>query len=288
MRYSFALKFYYSDQEPCLRDCVWGETCPRGCRARPDECPIRFTHFCQKRLWRQRPGGGLVSEFRGRSVLTQSARVWVIHELEPVAMGIKWMLEQEADIQVIGTAKTPGFLPPGQVDVIVWGWEKTVGPGVLRNFPLPQTAVIALTGSADADVLREMGRGVSGFVTKRDMEEMPLAVRTVHRGGCYFSPSFQEVLLETVSPSVAIPHASLQKTLTKMEIRVIQELVKDKTNQEITEALHISKRTVEYHIASIIQKWGVNSRVGLAVMAVNPLLEKISRFSTCSLRDRSS
>ena len=131
-----------------------------------------------------------MSEFRGRSVLTQSARVWVIHELEPVAMGIKWMLEQEADIQVIGTAKTPGFLPPGQVDVIVWGWEKTVGPGVLRNFPLPQTAVIALTGSADADVLRENGRGVSGFVTKRDMEAMLLAVRTVHRGGGLFQPVF--------------------------------------------------------------------------------------------------
>lgn len=50
-----------------------------------------------------------------------------------------------------------------------------------------------------------------------------------------------------------------------MEMKVVQELLKDKTNQQIAEALYVSRRTVEYHIASAIQKLGVNSRVGLAV-----------------------
>ncbi|QKG84498.1 helix-turn-helix transcriptional regulator [Kroppenstedtia pulmonis] len=53
--------------------------------------------------------------------------------------------------------------------------------------------------------------------------------------------------------------------LTFMELKVVQELLKDKTNQQIADALYISRRTVESHITSAIRKLGVNSRVGLVV-----------------------
>ncbi|WP_374724527.1 response regulator transcription factor [Calidifontibacillus erzurumensis] len=54
-------------------------------------------------------------------------------------------------------------------------------------------------------------------------------------------------------------------TLTMTEIKILHLISKEKNNQEIAKELHISKRTVEYHISSIFQKLGVNSRVG-AVM----------------------
>ncbi|ERI05715.1 transcriptional regulator, LuxR family [Aneurinibacillus aneurinilyticus ATCC 12856] len=56
--------------------------------------------------------------------------------------------------------------------------------------------------------------------------------------------------------------------LTEMEKKVAEELIKDKSNQEIADSLFISKRTVEYHITSAIQKLGVKSRVGLAVKII--------------------
>lgn len=64
----------------------------------------------------------------------------------------------------------------------------------------------------------------------------------------------------------------VETPLTDMEIRVAKELIKDKTNQQIADSLCISKRTVEYHITSSIQKLGVKSRVGLAVKMMEKLL----------------
>ena len=73
--------------------------------------------------------------------------------------------------------------------------------------------------------------------------------------------------------------------LTKMEAKVVQELIKDKTNQEIAAALHISRRTVEHHIASAIDKYGVNSRVGLVVKTLMNHLH--NNFPTSAQEDRS-
>lgn len=56
--------------------------------------------------------------------------------------------------------------------------------------------------------------------------------------------------------------------LTPKEYEVLQRVAEDKTNSEISEELGIGKRTVEHHISSIIQKFGVESRVGAVVTAI--------------------
>lgn len=45
-------------------------------------------------------------------------------------------------------------------------------------------------------------------------------------------------------------------------------IAEDKTNMEISSALKLSKRTVERHISSIIQKMDANSRVGAVVNGI--------------------
>ena len=56
--------------------------------------------------------------------------------------------------------------------------------------------------------------------------------------------------------------------LTNTEIKILQLIAQEKTNNEIADELNISKRTVEYHISSIIQKLGVDSRVGAVVKGI--------------------
>ncbi|RBN36173.1 DNA-binding response regulator, partial [Priestia megaterium] len=51
------------------------------------------------------------------------------------------------------------------------------------------------------------------------------------------------------------------ETLTSAEQKILLLISKDKTNYEISMDLSISKRTVEYHISSIIRKLDVDSRV---------------------------
>ncbi len=56
--------------------------------------------------------------------------------------------------------------------------------------------------------------------------------------------------------------------LTHKEFEVLKLIAEDKTNMEISSALKLSKRTVERHISSIIQKMDANSRVGAVVNGI--------------------
>lgn len=92
--------------------------------------------------------------------------------------------------------------------------------------------------------------GVHAFLLKDDpIEKLINAIRQSHLG------------------NVLLPHHflmcdSTQHYLTMTEIGISGLISKEKSNQEIAKELHISKRTVEYHLTSIYQKLGVYSRVG--------------------------
>lgn len=56
--------------------------------------------------------------------------------------------------------------------------------------------------------------------------------------------------------------------LTPKELEILKRIAEDKTNSEISVELGISKRTVEYHISSIIRKLDVDTRLGAVVTAI--------------------
>ncbi|ETT37452.1 response regulator transcription factor [Paenibacillus sp. FSL H7-0942] len=58
---------------------------------------------------------------------------------------------------------------------------------------------------------------------------------------------------------------NLEQSLTATEREVLNRIALEMTNKEIAQDLAISPRTVEYHITSITQKFGVKSRVGAVV-----------------------
>lgn len=59
--------------------------------------------------------------------------------------------------------------------------------------------------------------------------------------------------------------SNLEESLTATEREVLNRIALEMTNKEIAQDLAISQRTVEYHIASITQKFGVKSRIGAVV-----------------------
>ncbi|MCG7376604.1 response regulator transcription factor [Paenibacillus sp. ACRSA] len=59
--------------------------------------------------------------------------------------------------------------------------------------------------------------------------------------------------------------ANLEESLTPTEREVLNRIAMEMTNKEIAQDLNISPRTVEYHITSITQKFGVKSRIGAVV-----------------------
>ena len=49
--------------------------------------------------------------------------------------------------------------------------------------------------------------------------------------------------------------------LTKREIEVLAQVTEGKSSREVAEALLVSKRTVDFHLANVFGKLGVNNRL---------------------------
>lgn len=60
----------------------------------------------------------------------------------------------------------------------------------------------------------------------------------------------------------------MSRSLTTMEQEVLLLISLEKTNEDIAYQLNIGRRTVEYHISSILRKFNVNSRLGAVVEGI--------------------
>ncbi|MBL7932306.1 MAG: helix-turn-helix transcriptional regulator [Bacteroidia bacterium] len=56
--------------------------------------------------------------------------------------------------------------------------------------------------------------------------------------------------------------------LTRQEIRILQLICEEKSNEEIAQLLFVSKRTVEWHKNQILTKTGTKNIIGLFKYAV--------------------
>lgn len=136
----------------------------------------------------------------------------------------------------------------------------------LTYFPKKKYKTIVLLGEGEKYKLPYLLK-VDGIVSKENIKELEVAVNTVINGGYYISQAFKQefVKQEELNESINRNIEYLPGILTKTELKVLEELICDKTNQEIANTLYLSKRTVEYHISSCMNKLNVRSRVGLAV-----------------------
>ena len=55
------------------------------------------------------------------------------------------------------------------------------------------------------------------------------------------------------------------KPLTQRELEILALLVKGMSAKDMANELFISKRTVEFHIANLMEKFGVNTRMKLVM-----------------------
>lgn len=140
----------------------------------------------------------------------------------------------------------------------------------------PDIKVIALTMHNQSLHIKQMLKeGVHGYVLKDcDKNELKEAIIEVAGGGTYFSRG--------VTNEVMMQFSQLKKEMNKGEVsalsprekQVLGLILKDKSNKEIADELHISVRTVETHKQNLISKTGAKSVAGLVVFAIkNNLVE---------------
>jgi len=157
-------------------------------------------------------------------------------------------------------------------DVVLLDLEMGDASGVealsrLRDaYPDMPTIVYTAHGS-DWRVVEAIRVGVEGYLMKdAPVEKLFDAVRLVHRGGSYLDPMVTSKVMGAVGGKHHRGGAPLG-TLSTRETSVLQMMAEGKRNKDISEALHISERTVKFHVSSMLGKLQAGNRTEAVVVA---------------------
>jgi DNA-binding NarL/FixJ family response regulator len=185
-----------------------------------------------------------------------------------VRRGFRRMLEDEADMKVVGEAgdgeeaiRLAKELRPKVVvmDCALPGMNGLQATrGILEDFP--ETAVLMLSMHTESTWVRQaIDAGAKGYVLKNALElDLGAAIRKVAAGETVFDPQVEQ------KTSLKGERAAL----TPRELEVLQMIVDGKSNKEIASALELSANTVAVHRANIMNTLGIHKTAELVVYAI--------------------
>lgn len=143
----------------------------------------------------------------------------------------------------------------------------------------PSTRVIMLTISDDEDDLYGAIRaGANGYLLKdSSLDDVARAVRAVARGESLISPSMASKLLTefTTATAAATPDDTTDPEsprLSNRELEVLRLVAQGRTNREAAAALNLAENTVKNHVANILEKLHLRSRLEAVVYAMRASL----------------
>lgn len=198
-------------------------------------------------------------------------RIMLVDDHPVVREGLRGMLDAEPDLTVVGEAGS-GEEAVAQArvvdaDVILMDLRMRDLDGVGATERIlagnPRVKVVVLTTyETDADILRAVEAGASGYLLKdASRGDLANAVRAAARGETVLAPSVAGRLVNQVRRPVT-------QSLSGREIEVLALVAKGRTNADIGRALHISEATVKTHLLRTFAKLGVSDRTAAVTTAM--------------------
>jgi DNA-binding NarL/FixJ family response regulator len=136
----------------------------------------------------------------------------------------------------------------------------------------PQQRFLALSVSDDPkDVIAIVRAGARGYVTKTITgDELAEAVRRVRDGDAVFSPRLAGFVLDAFAGDLPADQVDPElDQLTAREREVLRYIARGYLYKEIGLRLHISVKTVEAHVSSVLRKLQLSNRHELSRWAVS-------------------
>jgi DNA-binding NarL/FixJ family response regulator len=126
----------------------------------------------------------------------------------------------------------------------------------------PGVKFLALSVSdAAEDVIGVIRAGARGYVTKTiSSDELAEAVLRVGDGDAVFSPRLAGFVLDAFRAGEPVGPDSELETLTAREREVLQLIARGYRYKEIAARLHLSVKTIEAHVSSVLRKLQLSSR----------------------------
>ena len=204
-----------------------------------------------------------------------TTRVFLLDDHEVVRMGLRQLLDDEEDLQVVGEASTAeealNRIPATRPNVAVLDVRLPDGDGVAvcrevrsRN---PEIACLMLTSFADDEALfSAIMAGAAGYVLKQIRgSELVNAVRRVAAGESLLDPAVTKRVLERLRSEPEQDEGLAG--LTDQERRILDLIAEGKTNRQIAEAMYLAEKTVKNYVSNLLAKLGMERRSEAAAYA---------------------
>ena len=186
-----------------------------------------------------------------------------------VRRGFRRILEDEADIKVVGEAgdgkeaiKLAEELKPNVIvmDCALPGTSGLVATRKILSDSPEQKILMLSMHSEDTLVRQALEAGARGYVLKNAVDlELAGAIRKVMAG---------EVVLDPQVSKRASLKGERNGGLTPRELEILQLIVDGKSNKEIADQLGLSVNTVAVHRANIMDALGIHKTAELVVYAI--------------------
>ena len=204
-------------------------------------------------------------------------RVLLADDHEIVRLGLRAVLEDANDIEVVGEVSTAeaaiAAAQAGGIDLILMdlrfgaGAEGTlVSTGadataaIKRTMKNPPNVLVVTNYDTDADILGAIEAGAVGYLLKdAPPADLLAAVRSAAEGDSTLSP----VVANRLMTRVRTPRTSL----TPRELEVLKLVAAGSSNRDIGKVLFLSEATVKSHLVHIYDKLGVRSRTSAVAAA---------------------
>jgi len=201
--------------------------------------------------------------------MTDKISVLLVDDHSLVRRGFRRILEDEADIVVVGEAgdgaEAIELADKLQPRVIVMDCAMPVMSGLEATRRIlgkrPEALVLMLSMHPEDTLVKQaMDAGARGYVLKNAVDlDLGVAIRRVNAG---------ETVIDSRLKRPPALKGKRSAALTPRELEVLQMIVEGKSNKEIAAKLDLSVNTVAVHRANMMDALGAHKTAELVVYAI--------------------
>ncbi|MFF4412935.1 response regulator [Streptosporangium sp. NPDC001559] len=205
-------------------------------------------------------------------------RLFLVDDHPVVRAGLVALLGGEPDMEVVGEAaggdEALRGVAASSPDVVLMDLQ--LGDGVdgveatrrIRELPTPPQVLVLTTYETDADIMRAVDAGATGYLLKAcPPEELFQGIRAAAKG--------ESVLSAKVAARMMRRMRDPGPALSAREVEILELLASGAGNREIARRLFITEATVKTHLVHIYGKLGVDTRTAAVTAAVERRLIRL-------------
>jgi two-component system response regulator NreC len=209
----------------------------------------------------------------------EPVRIILVDDHAVVLEGLKLFLQHDKELQVVsavaGGEEVLDLLANGlTADVILADIDM---PGIsgteltrrIREMKNPAKIIMLTMHDDEKHVVEAFKAGANGYIYKNaDVEEIIFALKRIGDAGYYICQALAKISINKLLNDDKPVSPANMADYSQRELEILALIANGYTNQEIADRLFTSRRTVEGHRLSLINKTGVRNTAALVKYAI--------------------